>query len=436
MADQYLVRFPDGTQYGPIDRATLESWQKEGRIPEGALVWPDGAPEWLRVDEVLSLARPAAAAAPEALDDETDAPKKKKKSADPDTQPHTPIGFHRRFGLSPHGRALILLAGGVVIVVVLLGGLFALLRPTLARRSAIAAIERHAIADRRVGDARLGFVVDLPAGWVALRDDNPYVVTRGARLSVSYPALDAFGAAQAEPHPEHMGDLDRQIDLLLQEWVPSRPSIREVGRSEVQLGRGRGRVVRTSWEDGLDGFQGAAAVWADGYDYYWLEAWAPAETGEEFFRVFVELVRAIAPSGALTARVDEAAERLSSEVPELSKEALRLLIGERMSREEGLAGVPIDAIRAVNRGLEGLSPAEAREMGEIYNQIWEPVPELQRRRLAQVIALIKADRPVPANELRALRDVVKAGVVALPPEQRERLQELSGRAVEKSLVLR
>jgi hypothetical protein len=271
---------------------------------------------------------------------------------------------------------------------------------------------------------------------VALEDDNPYVITRGARLRVSYPALDAFGAAQVAPHPELMGNLDRHIDSLMQEWVPTRPTIREVGRSEVQLGRGRGRIVRTSWEDGLDQVQGATAVWVDGYDYYWLEAWAPASAGEDFFKAFVELVRAISPLGTLAARVDEAAERLSGEVPELSREALRLLIGERMSREEGLSGVPIDAIRAVNKGLEGLSAAEAREMGEIYAQIWEPVPELQRRRLAQVIALIKADRPVPANELRALRDVVKAGVVALPPEQRERLQELSGRAVEQSLVLR
>jgi hypothetical protein len=438
MADQYLLRFPDGTQYGPIDRATLEAWQQEGRIPAGALVWPDGAPEWLQVEEVLSPARAAAttaaeAPAPAAADRE---PPEEDKGPDPDTQPHTPTGFHRRLALSPHGRALVLLAGGAVIVVVLLAGLFALLRPTLARRSEIAAIERHAIADRRVGDAQLGFVVDLPAGWVALRDDNPYVVTRGARLSVSYPALDAFGAAQAEPHPELMGDLDRHIDLLLQERVPSQPSLREVGRVDVQLGRGRGRIVRTSWEDGFDRFQGATAVWVDGYDYYWLEAWAPASAGEAFFEAFVELVGSIAPSGAVTARVDEAAERLSVEVPELSREALRLLIGERMSRGEGLAGVPIDAIREVNRGLDGLSNAEAREMGEIYGLIWEPVPERQRRRLAQVIALIKADRPVPATELRALRDVVKAGVVALPPEQRERLQELSGRAVEKALVLR
>lgn len=431
MADAYTVRFPDGSQYGPIDRATLEAWQQEGRIPEGALVWPDGAPEWLRVEEVLSPARPTAAPA-----QAVEAAPPPEAESDPDTQPHIPAEVRRGVALSPRVRALLLLGGGAVLVVALLAGLVSLLRPTLARRSAIAAIERYALPDRRIGDARLGFVVDLPPGWVALREDNPFVVTRGARLYLSYPALDAFGAAQARAAPELMGDLDRHIDLLLQERLPTQPSQREVGRSDVQLGRGRGRLVRTSWEDGLDPFQGATAVWRDGYEYYWLEAWAPASSGGEFLAAFEELVRGIAPSGAITARVDEAAERLSVEVPELPRQALRLLIGERMSRGEELDGVPVDALRAVSRGLEVLSAEENREMGLIYGQIWAPVPELQRRRLARVLALIKADRPVPAAHVRALRDVVKTGVGALPPEQRARLQELSGRAVEKSLVLR
>ncbi len=432
MADEYTLRFPDGTQYGPIDRATLEAWQKEGRIPEGALVWPDGAPEWIKVEEVLSPARPAAAPAQGV---EAAPPPEAASGPDPDTQPHTAAEIRRGMALSPRVRILLLLAGGAVLVVALLAGLVSLLRPTLARRSAIAAIERHALADRRIGDARLGFVIDLPPGWVALREDNPFVVTRGARLFVSYPTLDAFGAALASIRPEFMGDLDRHIDVLLQERLPTQPSQREVGRSDVQLGRGRGRLVRTAWEDGLDPFQGATAVWRDGYEYYWLEAWAPASAGEEFLAAFEELVRGIAPSGAIAARVDEAAERLSVEVPELPRQALRLLIGKHMSRGEELDGVPVDALRAVSRGLDGLSSEEAREMGKIYDQIWAPVPELQRRRLARVLALIKAGRPVPAAEVRALRDVVKAGVVALPPDWRARLQELSGRAVEKSLVL-
>jgi uncharacterized protein YicC (UPF0701 family) len=150
---------------------------------------------------------------------------------------------------------------------------------------------------------------------------------------------------------------------------------------------------------------------------------------------FQELMRAVAPSGALAARVEEAAERLAVEVPELSPEALRLLIGMRLSEGESLEGVPVDALRRVSRGLEALSASEAAEMGQIYGQIWEPLSEPERRRLARVLERVKAARPTSAADIRALREVVKAGVVALPPEQRARLQELSGRALEKSLVL-
>jgi hypothetical protein len=440
MSDQYTLLLPDGSQYGPVDRPTLEAWNTEGRIPEGALVWPDGAPAWLRLDEILSPAREkAASSAGATAAADGGSPSDERRGPDPDTQPHTPAALRQGTegrGLSAQGRVLLLLGGGAVLVVVLLAGLISVLRPTLARRSRVAAIERYAIADRRVGGDQLGFVVDLPPGWVALGDDNPYVVTPGSRLAVSYPVLDAFGTVRSQSLPELMGSLDKFIDRLLQERVPLRPSLRESGRSDVQLGRGRGRLVRTSWDEGLDLYQGATAVWVDGYDYYSLEGWAPVSAGEEFYRAFEDLVAAIVPSGAVASRIQEAAERLSVEVPELSREALRLLIAERMSKGEGLEAVPVDALRAVSRGLDGLSEDEAREIGEIYGLIWEPVPERQRRRLAQVLALIKANRTVPGVEVRALREVVKAGVVALPVEQRERLQELSGRAVEKSLVLR
>src|SRR5512143_2643247 len=53
MADSYLVHLPDGTEYGPIDRATLAAWHSEGRLPATALVWPHGAPEWQSVEAVL-----------------------------------------------------------------------------------------------------------------------------------------------------------------------------------------------------------------------------------------------------------------------------------------------------------------------------------------------------------------------------------------------
>jgi len=55
-----------------------------------------------------------------------------------------------------------------------------------------------------------------------------------------------------------------------------------------------------------------------------------------------------------------------------------------------------------------------------------------RRELAEV----KAGRPVAPEDAQALRDAVRTGVHALPEADRARLQELSGRAVRKSLLLR
>ncbi len=62
MSNQYLLHLPDGTEYGPVDRATLEAWSRQGRLPAETLVWPEGAPEWMSLQKALALpaaARPA-----------------------------------------------------------------------------------------------------------------------------------------------------------------------------------------------------------------------------------------------------------------------------------------------------------------------------------------------------------------------------------------
>jgi hypothetical protein len=122
-------------------------------------------------------------------------------------------------------------------------------------------------------------------------------------------------------------------------------------------------------------------------------------------------------------------------VPELSKDALRLLIAERLSQEKSLDDVPSAALRAVSRGLDALGVQEANEMRAIYQQIWAPVSEEQRVRLAGLLNDVKAGREVAPADGQALREAVRAGVNALPEDQRARLQELSGRAVRKSLLL-
>jgi hypothetical protein len=330
---------------------------------------------------------------------------------------------------------VLIVSGAALVALALLAGLWSFARPWLSRRSQIAAVEQHALPDRRVEDHEAGLVVDLPAGWVALRAGNPYVTDADARLRLARPSLPAFASISVAARPRLMDALDAHLDALLQERLPRQPSTKETGRADVQLGRGRGRLVRTTWEDGLVPMQGAIVAWADGYDLFTLVAWAEASAGGAFAEQVEALCRGVTPTGVLGKRVDDAVERLALEVPELSREALRLLVAERMSQGRGLEDVPQAALVMVSRGLDALAPAEASEMRAIYQQVWAPVPEAQRVRLAALLGALKAGREVPPEDVAQVREAVRVGVLALPQADRERLQALSGRALSKSLLV-
>ena len=254
-------------------------------------------------------------------------------------------------------------------------------------------------------------------------------------MRLAEPAKGVFGAVSLAVRPAMIDDLDAHLAELLQQRLARLPSQREVARGELQLGRGRGRLVRTTWEEDLAPMQGATVAWADGYNLFSLEAWASASLGDGFASELEELCKGLTPSGQMAARVDEAVERLAVEVPELSKDTLRLLVAGKMSQNLELTSVPQDALRAVSRGLDALDAAEASEMRATYQQIWAPVAEEERVRLASLLAEVKAGRPVAPADAQALRDAVRNGVHALPEAERTRLQELSGRAVRKSLLL-
>ena len=379
--------------------------------------------------------RPLAPAAPAANDDPQTRPSMRMPAFDAKAAAASSEAKAASRMTPAHRRRLMLASVGLALVAVLVAGMFALLRPLLARRQAIAEVRRYALAERRVEDPGSGLVVELPPGWMALRNENPYVVRPGARLALAQPAKSVFGAVSVAVRPAMIDDLDAHLAELLQQRLSRQPSQRESARGELQLGRGRGRMVRTTWEDELVPMQGATVAWADGYNLFSLEAWAPAAAGDSFATELESICKGLTPGGQVAARVEEAVERLAVEVPELSRDALRLLIAERMSQDRSLDDVPQAALRAVSRGLDALDVGEANEMRAIYQQIWAPVPEEERVRLAGLLNEVKAGRPVLPADAQALRDAVRAGVHALPEAERSRLQELSGRAVRKSLLL-
>ena len=315
MTASYLIHLPDGTEYGPVDRATLAAWHGEGRLPDDTLVWPEGAPEWLSIAAVLGdtttatllipsgpkgpapAAPPPAVPAPAAslpaapaagapgLTSAAPAPSASGRLRParhaPDARPPAAERATAERATAPSTAAfplyrVLLLAGALVVAVVLAAGLWSVVRPWLARRSEVAAVQRQALPERRLEDHDAGLVVDLPPGWVALRPGNPYVADPEARVRLARPSLPAFASVSLLARPRLMDALDAHLDSLLQERLPRQPSTKEAGRADVQLGRGRGRLVRTHWEDGLVAMQGATVAWADGYDLFTLDAWAPA----------------------------------------------------------------------------------------------------------------------------------------------------------------
>jgi len=331
-------------------------------------------------------------------------------------------------------RKLLWLGTSFAVVLAILVGLFALLRPFVTRRWAISAVKGYALPERHIEDSGTELVADLPPGWFALRADNPFVSMAGARLYLAQPSLGAFGTVVVAAHPRFLDAVDAHLDELLQQRMARRPATREEGRSDVQLGRGRGRLVRTVWQDGPRPMVAATVAWPDGYEMLTLETWAPAQAGAEFSVQVEALCRGLRATGEIETRVGQAVDRLALDVPELSPDVLRLLVAERMGRKQGLEGVPSAALLMVSRGLDALSPAEAEEMRVIYQKIWEPVPETERERMAGLLREIRAGRDVPPSDLQLLREALKAGMLALAPEQRSRLQQLSGRAVRKALA--
>ena len=88
------------------------------------------------------------------------------------------------------------------------------------------------------------------------------------------------------------------------------------------------------------------------------------------------------------------------------------------------------------RASPAVSPDEARELQGIYAQVYDPMPEADRQRLADWQRAVRASRPVAPEEAQALRLLLRDAVTALPEESRLRLQTLNEKAIAAAYALR
>jgi hypothetical protein len=96
--------------------------------------------------------------------------------------------------------------------------------------------------------------------------------------------------------------------------------------------------------------------------------------------------------------------------------------------------LPQASIRVVSRGLRALTSLESQEMGQIYAQVYKPLKEKERARLAAWLSRVRAGAAVAPDEGQAMRQALRDGFLALPEDIRARLQVLNEKAVTAALA--
>jgi hypothetical protein len=452
MTDAYTVRMLDGKEYGPADLEALRAWQAEGRIGPETLVWRDGGSEWfplgqvleasdlhteLVMEETVTVAKtPSPAATPgpaPASPAEADKPlEKTAKQPVMRPRPVGPVRTARRPRPSPWRIVAPLLA-----VVAVLGGVAAwwkLTEPSRNRRHAEATIRRYGTSERSFSDDAVGLRVDVPEGWVVLRPDNPFFHAPAARLRLAHPRSGTFARLSTEVQRDGMSPLDAGLDRVLADWRLLVPSLQEESRADATVSGMKARRAAVSWSaEGLP-MWGTAAVFRDGWNEVSLLAWGPAADAVAANTATDALVSVIRMSGTAAAKIRAAADAMAPETPELSRTSVEALVLSRLASGQPTDDLPQASIRVVSRGLRALSSVETQEMGQIYAEVYKPLKEKERARVAAWLSQVRAGAAVAPEEGQAMRQALRDGLLALPEDIRARLQALNEKAVAAALA--
>jgi hypothetical protein len=446
MANAYTVRLPDGKEYGPADFEALRAWKEEGRIGPDTLVWREGATDWRPLSQVMETgelhaevaleptvtvaARPSPAAAPE-MPPLAVAPAESPKPV-ARSRPAGPSRTARRPRPSPW--RIVVPAG---ILAALLGGAYVWWTagaPARERQRAEAEIKSFGLPDRRFADELLGLRLDLPAGWILLRPDSPFFHAPTAKLRVAHPGLRAFGRIQAEVRPRGPHSLDAMLDRAVEDWRLFAAGLVEQGRSEASVAGTPARKATVTWSADGQEIRGTVVVWRDGWNELALLVWGPGASATEVNTATDALVSQLQMAGVAAARIKAAADTVAPAIPELSRASVEALVEERLAAGKPTDDLPDASLRVVSRGLRALTGQESQEMGQIYAQVYKPLKEKERARLAAWLAQVRSGAAVPPAEGQAMRQALSDGLLALPEDVRAHLQTLNEKAVTAALA--
>jgi hypothetical protein len=419
MAQTLRVRLGDGSVID-LSREDVRSWYESGLLAADSQVQKAGSRDWVDLGKALDTSqwrKPAAArgvsvpvkAGGKAVGRSAPAPAPRIEP-----RPHValPLGKYAAWGL-----AVLVVAGAALWT-------SAWWSPLVFGSPEVRRVRAAATSERRYVDDSLGLRMELPPGWVILRPDHGFFTpAAGTRVSLAEPKAGAFGFLIVETPPRGYPSLDAFLDHVIADRRQAEPGLNPLRREDAP---GSGRRMVGTRRSGDTNYGVVATVWKDGWVYYALVVWGPAEHAGEAAE---DLRRGVTLRGQMAARLQQALDAVVAEVPLLTPAAAEMLMGQSQAQ----ALEPAEAFRRTylltGRGLSALSPAEQQEMGALSSDLYAKVPAGERARLGPYLDRVRAGRETDAAEDQQMSRVVKAAVLKLPAARRKRLQALFEKAI-------
>jgi len=422
MPQTLRVRLGDGSVID-LSREDLRSWYESGLVAGDTQVQQAGSRDWTTLGKSVDMSqwrKPAAArgvsvpakGSPRPAPARGTSAPPARTGPRPQARPPLPLARYAAFGL-----AALVIAGALLWS-------SAWWYPMVFGSAEARRVRAATTSERAYADDTLGLKMELPRGWSILRADHGFFTPiAGARLALAQPSAGAFGFLAVETPARGYASLEVFLDRVLEERRHAEPLLHPLRREDAPGGARRLVATRRSGEAT---FEEVATVWKDGWTYYALVVWGPVDTAA---KAAEDLRQGITMQGHMAARLRQAIDTVTAEVPLLTPASAEMLMGQ--SQAQTLE--PAEAFRRTyllaGRGLAALTAAEQREMGALSTDLYARVPAGDRARLGPYLDRVRAGRATDAALDQQMGKVVKAAVLELPVARRQRLQALFEKAI-------
>jgi len=426
MPQSLRVRLGDGSVID-LSREDLRSWYESGLLAGDTQVQKTGSRDWTSLGKAIDISqwrKPAAArgvSVPAGNRKVAGAPPRRSKApadaAPPRTGPRAHVPPLPLLRYATYGFAVLLVGGALLWS-------SAWWHPMIFGTAEERRVRAATTSERAYADAALGLKIDLPREWSILRPDHGFFApAANVRLALAEPSAGAFGFLAVDTPGRGYASLDAFLDRVLDERRRAEPSFHPLRREDAPGGARRLVGTRRSGEAT---FEEVATVWKDGWTYYALVVWGPAESAT---RSAEDLRQGITMQGHMAARLRQAIDAVTAEVPLLTAVAAEMLMGQSQAQ----ALDPTEAFRRTyllaGRGLAALSAAEQREVGALSTELYARVPASDRARLGPYLDRVRGGRATDPAVDQQMSRMVKSAVLKLPAARRQRLQALFEKAI-------